>query len=81
MKSPLGFRGGILHYSQFRLLRLSSKRLRLPNPFFQFRNRPFGGGSEAYIRKTKLELKVKVKELNARNNEHKSIYLRKKGRN
>ena len=81
MISLLEFKGGILYYNQFRLLRLSSWRLRLSNPFLQFCNRPVGRGSEAYIRKTKLELKVKVKELNARNNEHKFIYLRKKGKN
>ena len=36
MRSPLGFGGVILHYNQFRLLRLSSKRLGLPNPFINF---------------------------------------------
>ena len=66
MRSPLGFGGGILHYSQFRWLRLSNKRLRLPNSFLQFCTGLTGRGSEAYTRKTKLELKVKVKELNAR---------------
>ena len=81
MRSLLEFGEGILHYNQFRLLGLSSRRLRLSNPFLQFCNGPAGRGSKAYIRKRKLELKVKVKELNARNNEHRFMYLRKKGRN
>ena len=49
MISPLEFRGGIFHYNQFRLLGLSSKRLRLSNPFLQFCNGLAGKGSEAYI--------------------------------
>ena len=81
MRYLLEFGKGILHYNQFILLGLSSRRLRLSNPFLQFCNVPAGRGSKAYIRKTKLEFKVKVKELNARNNEHRFMYLRKKGRN
>ena len=54
MRSPLGFGGVILHYSQFKLLKLSSMRFRLFNPFLQFCNGPVGRGSEAYIMKGKV---------------------------
>ena len=52
MRSPLGFRGGILHYNQFRLL--SSKRLRLLNPFLQFCDGPITRGSKTYITQGKV---------------------------
>ena len=54
VRSPLGFGGVILHYRQFRLLRLSSKRFRLSNPFLQFCNVLVGRGGEAYIKKGKI---------------------------
>ena len=54
VRSLLGFGGVILHYRQFRLLRLSSKRFRLSNPFLQFFNVLVGKGGEAYIKKGKI---------------------------
>ena len=54
MRSLFGFGGIILHYSQFRLFGLSSKRFRLSNPFLQFCNGSAGRGSEDYITKGKV---------------------------
>ena len=54
MRSLMGFGGVILHYSQFRLLRLGNMRFRLSNPFLQFCNGPVERGSEAYITKGKV---------------------------
>ena len=54
MRTPLGFGGVILHFKQFILLGLSSKRFRLPNPFLQFCNGLAKRGSETYITKGKV---------------------------
>ena len=54
MRSLLGFGGVTVHYNQFRLLGLNSRRFRLSNPFLQFYNGLVGIGGEAYIAKGKV---------------------------
>ena len=63
MRSSLEFGRSILHYSQF------SSRLRLPNPFLQFFNRVGEDKVKPVFYKANLKVKVKVEELDVRNNE------------
>ena len=76
MRSLLGFGGGILYYSQIRLL--SSKRLRLPNPFLQFFNGPVRRGSKTYITQGKVRGKGESQRTKCKKQGIKSMCMRKK---
>ena len=67
MRSSLGFGGGFLRYSQFRLF--TSKRFRLHNPFLQFFNGPSRKGSKTYITQGKVRDEGESQKTECKNNE------------